>query len=133
MLQEDFGGGEDLASSPPRQQHMLWEDSGRRWRTKAALSRAERRGDPWQSAAALALSPHVSHTTGDGGPASTAATEGHKGPPSPLRAPLPPLETDTRQEMRQQDGGAVQLKRHQSRRSSAARPEWTNQRSHTFI
>lgn len=127
-------GGGRFGQLAPRQQHMLWEDSGRRWRTKAALSRAERRGDPWQSAAALALSPHVSHTTGDGGPASTAATEGHKDPtPSPLRDPLPPLETDTRREMRQQDGGAVQLKRHQSRRSSAARPEWTNQSSHTFI
>lgn len=53
-----FGGSflskkADLARSGPWQQHMLWEDSGRQRRTKAARSRAERREAPWQSAAAL--------------------------------------------------------------------------------
>lgn len=61
-----FSQKADWARSGPWQQHMLWEDSGRRRHTKAELSRAKRREAPWQSAAALALSPHVSHTAGDG-------------------------------------------------------------------
>lgn len=57
-----------------------------------AQRRAERREVRWQSAAALTLSPHVSHAAGDRGPVSLVSHEGHKRPSAP---PTPTTSGDT--------------------------------------
>lgn len=79
VLNEDIKGagasGGFWGSFGHWQQHVLWEDN-RRWRrTKPASSRAERP----QLSATLALSLHVSHTAGDGGPASRPPPRATKG------------------------------------------------------